>query len=894
MGCEMGVCNPATGACETQAAPEGSVCDDGDPCTTDDVCTNGTCVGTPLDCASLDTDCAEGVCNPTTGTCEAQPTNEGGACDDGDLCTTADLCSNGVCLGLPVDCSGLDDPLNCLAGVCDPGSGTCITEDAPEGNACDDGDLCTSDDVCSNGLCLGTPLDCSALDDPAACQTGVCNPSTGACEAQIAPDGAFCDDGDLCTVDDICSNSVCRGVPVDCSGLDDSWSIGVCDPQSGQCVAAPDCNMNGAPDDVDVANTTSDDCDANGVPDECDITNGHNCCEMTTEPGCSNQAIRDCVCAVDPFCCEFEWDRRCVLEVASEGCGNCEIGTDCNTNGVPDVCDIDSGLSRDLNGNNLPDACEASCLVDGVPLDCSYLDSGCLEGACNPGTGQCESLPTNEGGFCDDADLCTENDICSNGTCVGVPVDCTDLDDACNLGQCNASTGACEAQPVNEGGGCEDGDLCTVQDACSNGICLGMPLDCSSLDGACSEGLCNPASGACEAAAINEGGACDDADPCTENDVCSNGVCRGGPVDCSDLDGEWEVGACDPQSGDCVSKPDCNANRVPDDLDITGPGGTDCDSNGVPDDCDVTDGHNCCDRFHGPGCSNPAIRDCVCAVDPYCCETDWDRQCTLQATTLGCTNCPIGTDCNDNDIPDVCDIDAGVSYDLNENNIPDDCEDACMVGGEPLDCSQLDDQCLIGVCNPNTGQCESLPVNEFGPCDDGDLCTEEDICSNGACVGLPVDCSALDGECLVGVCNPATGACESAPGNEGNACDDGDVCTQDDFCTNGVCVGTYIDCDNDGACDAEDNCPTVPNPDQNNEDGDAHGDACDGQFDADHDGDVDLDDFVAFEACLAGPDLLVTLECRDPFDVDDDADVDFMDFAEFQAAFTGPFSSPCP
>ena len=56
--------------------------------------------------------------------------------------------------------------------------------------------------------------------------------------------------------------------------------------------------------------------------------------------------------------------------------------------------------------------------MDGVPLDCSHLDDQCLVGACNADTGQCESLPANEGGFCDDADLCTVNDICSNGSCV--------------------------------------------------------------------------------------------------------------------------------------------------------------------------------------------------------------------------------------------------------------------------------------------------------------------------------------------------------------------------------------------------------------------------------------------------------------------------------------------
>jgi len=37
---------------------------------------------------------------------------------------------------------------------------------------------------------------------------------------------------------------------------------------------------------------------------------------------------------------------------------------DCNTNGVPDDCDIASGTSLDANGNGIPDECETSCLGD--------------------------------------------------------------------------------------------------------------------------------------------------------------------------------------------------------------------------------------------------------------------------------------------------------------------------------------------------------------------------------------------------------------------------------------------------------------------------------------------------------------------------------------------------
>jgi hypothetical protein len=48
------------------------------------------------------------------------------------------------------------------------------------------------------------------------------------------------------------------------------------------------------------------------------------------------------------------------------------------------------------------------------------------------------------------------------------------------------------------------------------------------------------------------------------------------------------------------------------------------------------------------------------------------------------------------------------------------------------------------------------------------------------------------------------------------------------------------DSDGDGVFDGEDNCPSVPNPDQTDTDGDGKGDACD--YDDDNDGVLDADD----------------------------------------------------
>jgi hypothetical protein len=70
---------------------------------------------------------------------------------------------------------------------------------------------------------------------------------------------------------------------------------------------------------------------------------------------------------------------------------------------------------------------------------------------------------------------------------------------------------------------------------------------------------------------------------------------------------------------------------------------------------------------------------------------------------------------------------------------------------------------------------------------------------------------------------------------EGAPCDDASPCPTEQTCVAMHCryalpasdSGAPGDLDNDGVPDDIDNCPTVPNPDQANEDGDRFGDACD-------------------------------------------------------------------
>ncbi len=103
-------------------------------------------------------------------------------------------------------------------------------------------------------------------------------------------------------------------------------------------------------------------------------------------------------------------------------------------------------------------------------------------------------------------------------------------------------------------------------------------------------------------------------------------------------------------------------------------------------------------------------------------------------------------------------------------------------------CASLTDDCNRGRCV--SGECVAEASNEQLECDDDDPCTTSGTCDSGSCQGgNPVDCSALDDTCGVGVCDAAQG-CVKQPDNVGEYCDDGLFCTDNDVCdAAGTCAG---------------------------------------------------------------------------------------------------------
>ncbi|MBM4343907.1 MAG: SMP-30/gluconolactonase/LRE family protein [Deltaproteobacteria bacterium] len=125
---------------------------------------------------------------------------------------------------------------------------------------------------------------------------------------------------------------------------------------------------------------------------------------------------------------------------------------------------------------------------------------------CDPKAAGGQFTPAADGVACSDGDLCTANDACAGGACgAGKALDCDDKD-ACTGDACDASTGACtHAIIVGCGGNCAKDADCDDKNACTTDLC---------------------ASAKCQN--NNNTAPCDDGNLCTLGDACLGGKCAAG------------------------------------------------------------------------------------------------------------------------------------------------------------------------------------------------------------------------------------------------------------------------------------------------------------------------------------------------------------------------------
>ena len=306
------LCNAnAPGGAGWTVLVDGAPCNDGDLCTDVDACEVGTCVGkVPVACHT-ENPCAEPACDPIEG-CVELPIE--GSCSDGNPCTIDDTCVDGVCVG------GIDAPV------------------------CDDDDVCTVGDSCLAGVCVSgaSGLDC---DDEDACTLDLCDPATGCYQAPA------CNDGDPCTTDS-CADGLCSA-----------------EPHSGPCEDGKPCT---------VGETCIDGVCGGGAPNSCDDGNPCTTDSCSDTMGCANYFMNDVGCNDGNSCTFPDWCMGGICVGNKVDCPVCPIPVTDHANKVT-LFELSSdgftgsGLDVDLDPGTCAPAGGCDGGIDNALADLAFL-----------------------------------------------------------------------------------------------------------------------------------------------------------------------------------------------------------------------------------------------------------------------------------------------------------------------------------------------------------------------------------------------------------------------------------------------------------------------------------------------------------------------------------------
>ncbi len=810
---------------------------------------NGACKAEYNTCKQCVPDCANKQCGPDgcNGIC--------GKCAEGYYCDN-------------YKCKPVCTP-NCTGKEC--GSNGC-------GGSCGS---CADDEECTNGLCVP-----------------VCVPNCANKQCGSDGCGGLCG---TCPPSFICQNSLC--VPV------------------GPLCGDGECNF-----------WDGEDCKS--CPEDCgDCTDG---CSPTNYPGCNGCKCEACVCEMDPYCCDVQWDSICVNECKEcGGCGGCVpqcAGKECGTDGCGGSCGfckpgftckagtcVESCQPDCLGKSCGPDGCGGTCgsCPDGFKCD---ANSKCVP-YCIPDCDGKECGPDGCNGICG---LCGPDELCLTGSCqvawdcetlLNCLWDCTEGDEACTTacwtkaspeaqeqyiliwecildvcgpepvepcpgqailyGECKDEFNAClDCTPTCTGkqcgsdgcggdcGACPPGNECDINGycdfipscankECGNDGCGGSCGECPggsicNLYGKC---ICLPNCQGKECGSDGCGGSCG---KCPVGFVCEKGLCVEDCIpQCVGADGtpkQCGPDGCGGVCGYCPPGLACNAQGQ---CQQTGPvcGDGQCDGDGencltCPKDCGQCGG-DCCNAHDGVGCEDPVVTKCVCAMDPFCCDVNWDGICANEAkdqcgADCGCTPNCAGKQCG----ADGCGGSCGTCKSGYTCNSQGQCIQVCVPKCDGKQCGAdgcggTCGTCPVGSQCNTQGQCICVPNcngKECGPdgcggscgtCGQFQTCTGSGkcafvtpLCGDNNCMAMigencdscPQDCGKCCGN---GQCQPAYQEnCYSCPADCGSCCGNGFCETPyGETCTS--CPGDCGPCPavcGDGLCDedAGESCTNCP------------------------------------------------------------------------------------
>lgn len=613
-----------------------------------------------------------------------------------------------------------------------------------------------------------------------------------------------------------------------------------------------DCNANGICDINDLVSGTSQDCDGGGIPDECEIASG-------VYEDVDGDQVPD-VC--EPNCDGDDWPDDYELAQGWE--------QDCNGNGVPDSCDVANGSSPDGDGDGIPDECDDSFIIT-VAADGGGLFSD-LQSAINfappgstilvyPGTydgpfilppyqvslisageaGETQLTAGTSGvavlliegnhdestlvsGFTVADENCGMSSLVITG-CSPHILECIFLN---NIGWRGGAARVVDGGPhfercvfdgneADRGGGVEifgqaaDGTACRFNECrfssnlasdeslyfgCGGAVACDQAYvsmtDCllewntSAFTGggllARQTVLSITASEFYRNDSPSSGGAgtlisCE----ICESSISESTFCGNTP---NDLAGYWE------DLGGNWFGEDCNGNGICDADDLAADPSIDCDDDQQIDSCEIDSGQE-------PDCNENGIPDWC---DIYVYETSFDFN--DNGVPDECK-----ADCNNNGYPDWIDIETGNSEDCNENGVPDECED-CNKNGIADECDIADgtseDIDVDGVPDECQEDCDGDEIPDSYEIAQG---MEPDCNANGVLDWCDINVFGTSGDCNA---NDVPDDCDLIWGDLSDCNQDGviDECSPDwiDCNANGV----LDSCDIDGGQSADCNANGIP------------------------------------------------------------------------------------
>ncbi len=796
--CDQFACDG--GKCKFQPKPDTAACNDGNPCTSAEMCTAGKCGGgQATNCDDKNT-CTVDSCNSAKG-CVNTPLTTG-TCNDGNPCTSPDSCKDGVCTGVKI-CK-------------------CETDaECPTTNVCDGPRMCDTSSVPYKCISKNQPKKCEdAL--PNDCTQTFCDPATGECATKQAPDLTPCQDGfGPCTAGDECKSGQCKQGTQLCECISDANCAQFNKPDD-KCAAKFYCDKYNSLDAWTCKPIPASiiKCDKAGdnpcTKNTCNTKTGK--CELTNlnAPG-SNIACDDGLPGTKGDYCDD--DGICKFSAVTT---LCKSTADCAKYENGDVCD----------GTLYCDKSKGECLLNpATVVKCATaLDTVCSKTLCNKKTGKCEVTPTERlGKSCPiDDKNCDTYVFLADGATITVP--CEDGDVCTGSSSCKG--GSCTAEPTSFVCGCkedvdcaskEDGNLCNGTLFCNKakGKCEINPatvVNCTTVgDNQCAKNVCDPTNGKCKLTEIGAPGnyvPCEDGNLCTHFDDCEGGACVSGinlckctkDEECTD-DGDFCNGTlfCNKANGSC----DVNPLTV---VKCTNSFDTACLKNS-------------CDKATGK-CNYVAVSDQLSCEDNNPCTSG--DVCVKGDCVSGLNKCECtaNAECSGKEDGNVCN---GTLY-CDKAKQPFICKVNpstvvyCAVG--------LDTDCVKNTCDKLTGKCDMKPVPElFAPCTDNNPCTVNDECVSGACKSgtnlcncvNDADCAAkeqssnkcvgklgcltIDGkklcttipnsavtcpadkECTKNLCDAGDGICKAV--SDESFCDDGNPCTAES-CALGACIHTKL------------------------------------------------------------------------------------------------------